>query len=127
MSTTVVWTATFESAHFLPHVPPEHKCRRLHGHSFRAEIHVTAPMDPVLGWVQDYADLRTAFAPLHAVLDHHFLNEVEGLQNPTSENIAHWIWQRLIVALPGLSAIVVHETCAAKVIYTGPLPSERPQ
>jgi 6-pyruvoyltetrahydropterin/6-carboxytetrahydropterin synthase len=92
MSTTIVCDVRFESAHRLPRVPPAHKCHRMHGHSFRGELHVQGPVDPEAGWVMDYADVRAAFAPLHAQLDHNCLNEVQGLENPTSENVARWIW-----------------------------------
>ncbi len=109
---------TFEAAHMLPEVPEGHKCRRLHGHSFRAEIHVTGPVDEK-GWVMDFAEITQAWQPLHDVLDHHYLNEVEGLENPTSENIARWIWERLKPELPGLSKIALHETCEAGCIYEG--------
>jgi 6-pyruvoyltetrahydropterin/6-carboxytetrahydropterin synthase len=121
-TTTIICDVRFESAHQLPHTPPGHKCRRLHGHSFRAELHVTGPVDPHTGWLMDFADVRAAFEPLRLVLDHHFLNEIPGLENPTSENIAAWIWERLIPALPWLSCVVVHETCAARCSYVG-LPS----
>ena len=110
---------TFEAAHHLPNVPEGHKCARLHGHSFRVEIHVSGPIDAQTGWVVDFADVKAAFKPLFAQLDHHYLNEIEGLENPTSEVIARWIWQRLKPALPGLSAIVLHETCTAGCRYTG--------
>jgi len=109
---------TFEAAHMLPQVPEGHKCKRLHGHSFRAEIHVSGPVDEK-GWVMDFADIKEAWQPLHAVLDHHYLNEMEGLENPTSENIARWIWARLKPELPGLSKIVLNETCEAGCIYEG--------
>ena len=109
---------TFEAAHMLPQVPEGHKCKRLHGHSFRAEIHVSGPVDEK-GWVMDFAGIKEAWQPLHAVLDHHYLNEVEGLENPTSENIARWIWARLKPELPGLSKIVLNETCEAGCIYEG--------
>src|SRR5688572_8414109 len=109
--TTIVKEMRFEAAHRLPNTPEGHKCRRLHGHSFRCEVHVSGAVDPKSGWVRDFADLTEAFAPLMAQLDHHFLNEVPGLENPTSENLATWIWSRLAPALPGLSAVVVHETC----------------
>lgn len=113
----------FEAAHRLPHVPDGHKCARLHGHSFRVEVHVTGPVHPELGWVVDFADLRAAFAPLHDALDHRYLNEVEGLENPTSENLAVWIWDRL-VAGGGLtpSRVVVRETCTSGCVYEGPAP-----
>lgn len=120
MSTTIICEVRFESAHHLPHVPEGHKCRRLHGHSFFCEIHVTGPVDPHTGWVRDFADLRSAFEPLRLQLCHHYLNEVPGLENPTSENIARWIWERLQPELPGLSTIVVRETCTARCVYTGP-------
>ena len=110
---------TLESAHRLPNVPAGHKCARVHGHSFRVEIHVRGPVDAHLGWVMDFADLKAAFQPLYQQLDHHYLNDVPGLENPTSENLARWIWQRLRPSLPQLSAVVVHETCTSGARYTG--------
>jgi 6-pyruvoyltetrahydropterin/6-carboxytetrahydropterin synthase len=110
---------TFEAAHRLPHVPAGHKCARLHGHSFRVEVHVGGPVDPELGWVMDFGEIKSAFAPLHAILDHQYLNEIEGLANPTSENLARWIWDRLALSLPGLSRIVVRETCTSGCVYRG--------
>jgi 6-pyruvoyltetrahydropterin/6-carboxytetrahydropterin synthase len=110
---------TFEAAHRLPHVPEGHKCSRLHGHSFRAEIHVAGPVDPRLGWVIDYADIKAAFEPLLDRLDHHYLNEVPGLENPTSEEIARWIWRSLRPVLQGLSRVVIRETCTSGATYTG--------
>ena len=104
---------TLECAHRLPNVPEGHKCARVHGHSFRVEIHVSGPLDPRLGWVMDFADVKSAFEPLFQQLDHHYLNDVPGLENPTSEHLARWIWQRLKAALPQLSAVVVHETCTS--------------
>lgn len=108
-----------EAAHFLPNVPDGHKCKRIHGHSFRIEVHVTGEVDEHSGWIMDFADLKRAFEPVHAQLDHHFLNEIDGLDNPTSENLARWIWERLIPELPGLSKIVVQETCTSGCVYCG--------
>jgi len=110
---------TFEAAHRLAHLPPEHKCSRLHGHSFQVEVHVSGPVDAELGWVQDFGEIKAAFRPVFDRLDHYYLNEIEGLENPTSENIARWIWQRLKPELPLLSKVVVRETCTAGCIYTG--------
>ncbi len=110
---------TFEAAHRLPHLPAEHKCSRLHGHSFAVTVHVEGELDPELGWVIDFADIKKAMKPLLDRLDHYYLNEIEGLENPTSENLARWIWERLDPALPGLSKVVVQETCNAGCIYTG--------
>jgi 6-pyruvoyltetrahydropterin/6-carboxytetrahydropterin synthase len=104
---------TVESAHFLPNAPEGHKCRRLHGHSFKIGIHVTGEVSPDSGWVIDFGDISKAFAPLLAVLDHSLLNEIDGLSNPTSENISIWIWERLKPVLPSLSKVVVHETCTS--------------
>jgi 6-pyruvoyltetrahydropterin/6-carboxytetrahydropterin synthase len=109
---------TFEAAHRLPAAPEGHKCRRLHGHSYRVTVHVEGPVDPQAGWVLDFADLSAAFAPLRDQLDHHYLNEVPGLENPTSENLARWIWQRLAGTLP-LSAVAVRETCTSGCVYRG--------
>jgi 6-pyruvoyltetrahydropterin/6-carboxytetrahydropterin synthase len=110
---------TFEAAHSLPNVPEDHKCRRLHGHSFAAEIVVRGEVDPKLGWLIDYADIKAAVAPLRDRLDHRHLNEVEGLENPTSEMIAVWIWERLEAPLPGLAEVRVAETCRNSCVYRG--------
>lgn len=109
-----------EAAHRLPNVPTGHKCARMHGHSFRIEIHVSGTVGPETGWVMDFADLKQAFQPLFEQLDHHCLNDIEGLENPTSENLARWIWDRLQGQLPGLSRVVVQETCNAGCAYSGP-------
>ena len=113
-------TFTFEAAHVLPNVPPGHKCARLHGHSFRVEVHVSGEVDAVTGWVVDFADIKQATDPIRAQLDHRYLNDIEGLENPTSENIARFIWNALKPRLPGLSRLVVHETCTAGCVYEGP-------
>jgi 6-pyruvoyltetrahydropterin/6-carboxytetrahydropterin synthase len=112
-------TFHIEAAHRLPNVPAGHKCARMHGHSFRVEVHVRGPLDPVLGWVMDFADIKSAFAPLHDQLDHHCLNDVPGLDNPTSENLARWIWAGLKPRLPLLARIDVHETCTSACSYDG--------
>jgi 6-pyruvoyltetrahydropterin/6-carboxytetrahydropterin synthase len=112
-------TFTLESAHRLPNVPAGHKCARVHGHSFRVEIHVSGPVDDRLGWVMDFADLREAFEPLFQRLDHRYLNDVPGLENPTSENLARWVWQELAPSLPLLTRVVVHETCTSGASYEG--------
>lgn len=112
-------TFTLESAHRLPNVPAGHKCARVHGHSFRVELHVRGEVDPHLGWVMDFADMRVAFEPLFQRLDHHYLNDVPGLENPTSENLARWIWRELRPRLPLLSRVVVHETCTSGASFSG--------
>ncbi len=112
-------TFQFEAAHLLPRLPETHKCRRLHGHSFRVEVVVRGDCDPELGWVMDYADISAAFKPVWQQLDHRYLNEIPGLENPTSENLAVWIWQRLHPALPLLAEIVVAETCQSQCVYRG--------
>ena len=110
---------TFEAAHQLPHVPAGHKCGRLHGHSYRVAVHLDGPVDQPAGWVRDFADLSCVVKPLVARLDHYYLNEIEGLDNPTSEVLARWIWERLEGALPELSQVVVSETCTTGCIYRG--------
>jgi 6-pyruvoyltetrahydropterin/6-carboxytetrahydropterin synthase len=112
-------TFQFEAAHLLPHLPEAHKCRRLHGHSFQAEIAVSGDCDPKLGWVMDYAEMKKAFRPLWEQLDHYYLNEIAGLENPTSENIARWIWDRLKPKLPLLTEVVIAETCTSRCVYRG--------
>lgn len=108
-----------EAAHRLPNVPQVHKCYRLHGHSFRIGIHVCGEVDPDSGWVMDFADIDAAFQPVFDSLDHGYLNEIEGLENPTSENLARWIWSRIEGSLPHLSAVHVYETCTSGCIYRG--------
>ncbi|MEM7136240.1 MAG: 6-carboxytetrahydropterin synthase QueD [Myxococcota bacterium] len=110
---------TFEAAHMLPNVPDGHKCKRLHGHSYYVHVHVSGPLHPELEWVVDFADVSAAFDPIWRQLDHRYLNEIEGLENPTSENIAKWIWVRLKPSLPQLSKVVVGETCTAGCVYEG--------
>ncbi len=110
---------SFEAAHLLPNVPDGHKCKRLHGHSYYVHIHVTGECDPEVGWIVDFAEIADAFQPLWEQLDHNYLNEIEGLENPTSEVIAMWIWDRLKPDLPLLSKVVVSETCTAGCIYEG--------
>jgi 6-pyruvoyltetrahydropterin/6-carboxytetrahydropterin synthase len=108
-----------EAAHRLPNVPPGHKCERLHGHSYRIDVHVRGSVGVDTGWVIDFADIENAFRPVFSKLDHQYLNEVEGLSNPTSENIARWIWGNLKASLPGLIKIVVHETYTSGCVYQG--------
>jgi len=108
---------TFEAAHYLPNVPEGHKCRRMHGHSFRVRIYVEGPPGEESGWVMDFAELKLAFKPVYQRLDHYLLNDIDGLENPTSENLARWIWARLKPTLPLLSRIVVYETCTSGCEY----------
>jgi 6-pyruvoyltetrahydropterin/6-carboxytetrahydropterin synthase len=110
---------SFEAAHRLPNVPEGHKCARLHGHSFQVRIVVSGPVGETSGWVMDFGDIKTAFRPIRDQLDHYYLNEIEGLENPTSEHIARWIWQRLKPALPELSRVEIRETCTSGCIYSG--------
>ena len=111
---------TFDSAHFLPNVPEGHKCRNMHGHTYYAKVVVARPLDPHLGWVVDFADMKKAFAPLMQQLDHKVLNDIPGLENPTAEHIAVWIWDQLKESLPGLTRIELNETPTSGVIYHGP-------
>ena len=108
-----------EAAHRLPRLPADHKCSRLHGHSFRVIVRVAGEVDPEFGWVVDYAEIKAAFAPLFDALDHRYLNEVPGLENPTSEVLAVWVWERLAPRLPGLSAVEIAETCTSRCVYRG--------
>ena len=112
---------TFEAAHMLPHVPEGHKCGRLHGHSFRVRIYVEGPLGQESGWVMDFADIKAVFKPLYERLDHHYLNDIEGLENPTSEVIAVWIWDQLKPDLSALSRVEIFETCTSGCSYRGAL------
>jgi 6-pyruvoyltetrahydropterin/6-carboxytetrahydropterin synthase len=109
----------FEAAHRLPRVAPDHKCARLHGHSFKFELHVEGPVDEGSGWLIDFGVLDQALAPLLAQLDHHYLNEIDGLDNPTSEVLARWIFERVRPTVPQLTAVTLYETCDARCVYRG--------
>ena len=112
-------TFRFEAAHDLPTFPAGHKCRRLHGHSFRFDVVVEGDVDPTKGYLIDYGDIKTAAEPLVRRLDHYYLNEIDGLSNPTSEILARWIYDRLKPTLPLLKSVVVHETCTSTCEYCG--------
>jgi 6-pyruvoyltetrahydropterin/6-carboxytetrahydropterin synthase len=112
-------TFTFEAAHRLPNVPKGHKCARLHGHSFRIDVVCEGEINPETGWLIDFADIKRAVNPLIEQVDHHYLNEIKGLENPTAENIARWFWERLKPELLPLSRIIVAETCNGRCEYAG--------
>jgi len=110
---------TFDAAHVLPNVPEGHKCRRLHGHTYRVRIYVSGEPDDRVGWVMDFGDIKAAFEPILDRLDHYYLNDIEVLEKPTAEVLARWIWQRLEPRLPMLSRIEIHETCTTGCSYAG--------
>jgi 6-pyruvoyltetrahydropterin/6-carboxytetrahydropterin synthase len=110
---------TFEAAHWLPCFPEGHKCRRLHGHSFKVDVVVAGEVDPAKGYLVDYGDIKRATEPIERALDHYCLNDIAGLENPTSEMIAKWIWDRLKPTIPILEAVIVHETCTTRCEYRG--------
>lgn len=109
-----------QCARRLPALPESHPCSRLHGHSFRVELTVSGVVDPRTGWVMDFADIEAAWQTIHAALDHRYLNDIVGLDNPTSENLAIWCWVKLQSSLPGLSKITVMESHDSGCIYSGP-------
>lgn len=119
MNVELVREYRFEAAHRLPKVPDGHKCSRLHGHSFKVELTVAGPVDPATGWFIDYGVLDDLWAPLHERLDHHYLNDIEGLDNPTSEILSRWIWEKMRPKLPSLTTVTVFETCDARCVYRG--------
>jgi 6-pyruvoyltetrahydropterin/6-carboxytetrahydropterin synthase len=110
---------SFEAAHRLPNVPNGHKCGRLHGHSFRVTVFVDGPIQQPAGWVVDFAEIKLVFMPILDRLDHYYLNEIPGLENPTSEQLAIWIWNELKPKLPDLVKIRVCETCTSGCEYSG--------
>lgn len=109
----------FEAAHSLPHAPEGHKCRRLHGHSYRVRLYVRGEIDDRRGWIVDFADIAAAFRPILEQLDHYHLNEIDGLENSTAEVLARWIWDRIQPRLPALSRVEIGETCTSGCIYDG--------
>ncbi len=119
MHVRLVKTFGFEAAHWLPTFPKDHKCRRMHGHSFRVDVAVEGDVPSEKGYLVDYGDITAAFEPLLQQLDHRCLNDIEGLENPTAEMLAAWLWQRLEPVLPLLTEIDVHETCTARCVYRG--------
>ena len=110
---------TFEAAHSLPTFPEGHKCRRLHGHSFRVEIRVAGEVDEQIGYLVDFGEIKEACEPVRGSLDHYYLNEIEGLDDPTAENLARWIWRRLEPRLPLLCAVMINETCTSSCEFRG--------
>ena len=119
MNVRLVHEFRFEAAHRLPHVPAGHKCARLHGHSFRVELAVEGPVNLQTGWFMDFGELHALWAPLHELLDHRYLNEIHGLENPTSEVLSRWIWQELKPRLASLARVTVFETCESRCEYEG--------
>lgn len=110
---------TFEAAHRLPHVPSTHKCHRMHGHSYRVELQLKGTVDAKTGFVIDFFDVEKVFGPVLESLDHHILNDIEGLENPTAENIAVWIWTKVKPLLDELNSVKVFETPACWAEYEG--------
>ena len=119
MVTSLIKIFTFEAAHFLPKVPKDHKCRRMHGHSFKCEIEITGEIDDNSGWVTDFSNIKKIYSPVRSELDHYLLNDIPGLENPTSEVLCQWIWKRIKPSLPMLSSVTIHETCTSKCVYRG--------
>ena len=118
MKTELYKEFMFEAAHHLPNVPEGHKCGRLHGHSFLVRLYLAGD-DPHTGWLIDFSEVKRIFNPIYEQLDHHYLNEIEGLENPTSEVLAKWIWDKVKPLLPMLSKVEIKETCTAGCIYKG--------
>ncbi len=110
---------TFEASHWLPTFPEDHKCRRMHGHSFRIDVVVEGEVDAKKGYLLDYGEIKAAIEPVRVQLDHYLLNEIDGLDNPTAEILCKWIYDRLKPALPLLAAVRVHETCTTEAEYRG--------
>ena len=108
---------TFDAAHWLPQVPETHKCRRMHGHTYRVTLGLEGEVDPTMGWVQDYGEISKAWAPLQEELDHHCLNEISGLENPTAEVLSAWIYARILKELPQLADVTVSETPTTEAVY----------
>jgi 6-pyruvoyltetrahydropterin/6-carboxytetrahydropterin synthase len=110
---------SFDSAHFLPNVPEGHKCKNMHGHTYRLRVFLQGTPDPQLGWIMDFKELKDRVGPVIDRLDHKLINDIRGLENPTAENITVWIWQQIKPSLPQLNKIELYETPTTGVIYTG--------
>jgi 6-pyruvoyltetrahydropterin/6-carboxytetrahydropterin synthase len=118
MNAELVKTFKFEAAHSLPNVPEGHKCSRLHGHSYRVDIHVSGTPDPQSGWVIDFGDIKRVVEPILDTLDHRKLNDIPGLANSTSENIGQFLWGKIAPELPGLSTITIWESDTSRCTVT---------
>ncbi len=116
---TIFKEFTFDSAHFLPNVPETHKCRAIHGHTYKLAIFIEGETDPVLGWVMDFAELKKIMGPIIDTIDHQLLNEVPGLENPTCELLAKWIWDQVKPSIPQLCKLILNETPTSGAVYTG--------
>ena len=123
MHARLVKTFGFEAAHWLPTFPEDHKCRRMHGHSFKIEVAVEGEVPQERGYLIDFGEITAVISPVRDQLDHRCLNEIEGLENPTSEVLAKWLWDRLKPQLPMLAEVSVQETCTARCIFRGCLES----
>ena len=110
---------TFDAAHSLPYVADDHKCKRVHGHTYKVRVVISGELDPVVGWVKDFAEVKALLTPLHDMLDHRYLNDIEGLENPTAEILALWIWRKLYNDLEGLKEVWVYETPTSACVYRG--------
>jgi 6-pyruvoyltetrahydropterin/6-carboxytetrahydropterin synthase len=117
MNARITKSFTLDAAHRLPEVPVGHKCGRLHGHTYTIILGLEGVLDARLGWVQDYGEVSRAFAPILDMLDHHCLNEIEGLENPTAEVMAAWIYERLAKDLPLLTDVAVCETPTTTAVF----------
>jgi len=117
MPTRITKSFSFDAAHWLPHVPPGHKCGRLHGHTYTVSLILEGALDPQLGWVMDFSEVKSECQSLLTHLDHVCLNEVPGLENPTAEILARWIFQKLKPQLPRLVEVTVHETPTSSASY----------
>ena len=111
---------TFDSAHYLPQVPEHHKCRQLHGHTYHLTIFAEGEVSQEKGWVLDFADIKRAVKPVVDLVDHSYLNDIPGLENPTAEVFAIWLWNKIKPLLPELKKIELKETPTSGVIYEGP-------
>ncbi len=119
MEAELIRTFRFEAAHRLPNIPEGHKCRRMHGHGYRVDIHVTGQVDEHTGWVMDFSDIRNIVDPVLDTLDHQVLNEIPGLENCTAELLAKYIWDHVVESLLGLSGITVWESDVSRCVYRG--------
>ena len=119
MEAEIIKTFRFEAAHTLSRAPRGHKCRRMHGHSYRVDVHVAGPVDPRRGWVIDFGDIKRVVEPVVGELDHRCLDDIPGLENSTSELLAKYLWERLAPRLRGLTAVTIWESDTSRCVYRG--------
>ena len=109
----------FAAARYLPNLSASHRCHRLHGHTFHVELTIRGEVGRDTGWIVDFDDVDRIIGELKDDLDHRQLNDIPGLENPTTERVAEWLWARIVARFAGLYRVTVQEHPSRGVSYYG--------